>query len=71
MRKLFDLAPDMLNALKLFAQDSGRSFDDLAEEAFALLLRKHCRPRGLQQALLFSLRSVPRNDNRSVEKQAR
>ena len=71
MRKVFDLDHDTLTALACFAQDSGRTMDDLAAEAFTLLLRKHCRPKGLQEALRFSLRAYAPNDNECVQKKVR
>jgi hypothetical protein len=63
MRKTFEIDGETLAALKLFAEDSGRTLDELAGEAFTLLLRKHGRPKGLNEALRFSLRTMPRNDN--------
>ena len=38
-------------ALDLLAQDSMKDFQELAEEAFADLLRKHNRPTDLKSAL--------------------
>jgi hypothetical protein len=38
-------------ALDLLARDSMKDFQDLADEAFADLLKKHDRPVGLKQAL--------------------
>jgi hypothetical protein len=39
------------NALDLLARDSMRDFQELADEAFADLLRKHCRPVDLRGRL--------------------
>lgn len=71
MRKVFELESEMAKALKQFADESGRSMDELAEEAFALLLKKHCRPRTLKEAFQMSLRRFARNDNESSEPEKR
>ena len=42
-------------ALEAVARDSGKSFQDLAEEAFADLLKKHRQPVGLKAALKESV----------------
>ena len=54
-RKLVAFEPDTLQALTLLARDRMQSFQELADEAFADLLRKHGRPASLQQALRKSL----------------
>ncbi len=38
-------------AIDLLARDSMRDFQELAEEAFGDLLKKHCRPTDLKAAL--------------------
>jgi hypothetical protein len=43
------------NALDLLARDSMRDFQELADEAFADLLRKHGRPVDLKAALRQSV----------------
>jgi hypothetical protein len=43
--------PETWAALDLLARDQMKSFDELAEEAFADLLKKHGRPVGLKEAL--------------------
>jgi hypothetical protein len=50
-------------ALDLYARDSMKSFQELAEEAFADLLKKHGRPTDLKDALRRSSRRVGANDN--------
>lgn len=50
------------NALALLARDSMKSFQDLADEAFADLLKKHGRPTSLKEALRRSARLAPAND---------
>lgn len=49
-------------AIDLLARDTMRDFQELADEAFADLLKKHHRPVSLRQALRESVRRVPAND---------
>jgi len=49
-------------ALDLLARDSMQDFQDLADEAFADLLKKHQRPVSLKEALRQSARRAPAND---------
>lgn len=42
-------------ALEAVARDSGRSFQDLVDEAFADFLKKHKQPVGLRDALKQSV----------------
>ena len=60
-RVAFDRATFM--ALDLYARDSMKSFQELADEAFADLLAKHGRPVGLKEALRQSTRTMGANDN--------
>jgi len=60
-RVAFDRATWM--ALDLYARDSMKSFQELADEAFADLLAKHNRPTDLKEALRGSARRVGANDN--------
>jgi len=50
-------------ALDLYARDSMKSFQELADEAFADLLVKHKRPASLKDALRESARRIGANDN--------
>jgi hypothetical protein len=50
-------------ALDLYARDSMKSFQELADEAFADLLKKHKRPTALRDALRESARAISANDN--------
>jgi hypothetical protein len=50
------------HALELLARDSMKDFQDLADEAFADLLKKHRRPVTLEDALRESARRHPAND---------
>lgn len=61
-RVTFD--PATFAALDLYARDSMRSFQELADEAFADLLKKHDRPVDLKDALRRSARAIGVNDNR-------
>ncbi len=49
-------------ALDLLARDSMKDFQELADEAFADLLKKHQRPVTLKEALRQSARRAPAND---------
>jgi hypothetical protein len=60
-RIAFDRATFM--ALDLYARDSMKSFQELADEAFADLLAKHDRPIDLKDALRRSTRAIGANDN--------
>jgi hypothetical protein len=53
----------VLEAVELLGADKGQSFQELGEEAFADLLKKHHRPVGLHDALKQSLRRLPANAN--------
>ncbi len=50
-------------ALDLYARDSMKNFQELADEAFADLLAKHNRPVDLKDALRRSARTFGANDN--------
>ena len=50
------------SALDLMARDSMKSFQELADEAFRDLLKKHGRPTDLRSALRQSARRAPAND---------
>jgi hypothetical protein len=53
-RKLIEFDPATLQALQLLARDSMKDFQELADEAFADLLKKHNRPVTLKEALRAS-----------------
>jgi hypothetical protein len=55
-RKLVAFDPEILQALTLLARDRMQTFQELADEAFADLLKKHGRPVSLKQALSESVR---------------
>jgi hypothetical protein len=60
-RVVFD--PATWVALDLYARDSMKSFQELADEAFADLLKKHQRPTELKDALRQSAQRIGANDN--------
>jgi hypothetical protein len=62
-RKLIEFAPEIWLALDLLAKDTGRSVQDLADEAFADILAKYHRPASLKEALRESARRLPANDD--------
>lgn len=63
-RKLIEFDAEIWHALHLLSRDSMQSLQELAEEAFADLLKKHQRPVTLKQALRESVRRQPANDAR-------
>jgi hypothetical protein len=67
-RKLIELDPETLHALQLLGRDSMKTLQELADEAFADLLRKHGRPSTLKEALRASVRRLPANDEPRTDK---
>lgn len=53
-RKLIAFEPEVLEALTVLARDRMQNFQELADEAFADLLKKHGRPTSLKEALRAS-----------------
>lgn len=62
-RKLIAFDAETWHALQLLGKDSLKSLQELADEAFADLLRKHRRPSSLKEALRDSARRLPANDD--------
>ena len=62
-RKLIGFDPETLRALELLSSDSGRSLQQLADEAFTDLLAKYHRPRTFKDTLKQSAPPVPANEN--------
>jgi hypothetical protein len=58
-RKLIAFDPETWNALDLLARDSMSSIQELADEAFRDLLRKHNRAVDLKTALRLSAGETP------------
>jgi hypothetical protein len=67
-RKLIEFDTETWHALHLLSKDSVKSLQELADEAFADLLRKHGRPVTLKEALRVSARRLPANDEPSQRK---
>jgi hypothetical protein len=61
-RKLIEFDAETWAAVDLLAKDSMKSTQELADEAFADLLKKHHRPLTLRDALRESARRHPAND---------
>lgn len=64
IRKLVEFDVETWHVLRVLSGDSMKSLQELAEEAFADLLKKHGRPATLKQALRESARRQPANDPR-------
>ena len=63
-RKRISFDDETWHALHQLSLDSMRSLQELADEAFRDLLRKHHRPVTLRDALRQSVRMQPANDLR-------
>lgn len=63
MRKTFQIDDFVLEGLKLLAKDRGVPLETLVDEALRTFLKKHGRPTSLPEALTYSLRQYPLNDN--------
>ena len=68
MRKRISFDPDTFVALDRLARDRMSSIQELAEEAFRDLLKKHRRPVTLKEMLRESVRSQPANDRHPQRK---
>jgi hypothetical protein len=67
-RKLIAFDAVRWHALRVSSADTMKSLQELADEAFADLLKKHGRPVTLKDALRQSLRRSPANDPRPRRK---
>ncbi|MGE4063453.1 MAG: hypothetical protein AB7E79_08795 [Rhodospirillaceae bacterium] len=63
MRKLIEFDAETYDALVLLSRDRMNSLQELADEAFTDLLKKHGRPTSLKDALRKSLAAEPRRTN--------
>ena len=61
-RKLIAFDAESWHVVSLLARDSMKTIQELADEAFTDLLRKHNRPLTLKDALRKSVRLQPAND---------
>jgi hypothetical protein len=57
MRKIIEFDSETYDALVLLARDSMSSLQELADEAFRDVLKKHGRPTSLKDALRRSLKA--------------
>ena len=57
VRKLIEFDAETWRALQLFSRESMRDLQELADEAFGDLLRKHGRPVTLKEALSRPLKN--------------
>jgi hypothetical protein len=57
-RKLIEFDPETLQELQLLGRDSMKDMQDLADEAFRDLLKKHGRPASLKDALRKSAKKA-------------
>ena len=62
VRRRLEFDAETWHALKQLSLDSMKSVQDLAEEAFRDLLKKHRRPTTLKDMLRDSVRMQPAND---------
>jgi hypothetical protein len=62
VRKVIEFDAETWHALRVLSGDSMKSLQELAEEAFGDLLKKHGRPVDLKLALRESARRLPAND---------
>ena len=62
VRKRIEFDAESYQALNLLGRDTMKSLQELANEAFGDLLKKHRRPVTLKQALRESARQFPAND---------
>jgi hypothetical protein len=67
-RKIIAFDAETLRALELLASDSMKDLQELADEAFRDLLKKHKRPSSLKEALRESTRQYPANDPGAVRR---
>lgn len=62
VRKIVEFDRETWRALEGLARDRLASIQELADEAFRDLLKKHHRPVTLREALKASTRAIPAND---------
>jgi hypothetical protein len=71
VRRRIEFDAETWHVLHKLSLDSMKSLQDLADEAFRDLLKKHRRPTTLKEMLRESVRSQPANDHRPVARKAR
>jgi len=70
VRKLIEFDSETWRALEGLSRDSLASIQELADEAFRDLLKKHRRPVTLREALKASTRTIPANDAGGVPRRS-
>ena len=68
MRRRIEFDAETWHAVHKLSLDSMKSLQDLADEAFRDLLKKHRRPTTLKEMLRESARSHPANDHGPARK---
>ena len=71
MRKLIEFDDDTFAKLKQLARDRMGTFQELADEAFADLMRKHGIPVDLRDALKKSARETGKETGKSAASEAK
>ena len=71
VRRRIEFDARMWHVLHKLSLDSMKSLQDLADEAFRDLLKKHRRPTTLKEMLRESARAHPANDRHPVTRKAR
>ncbi len=71
MRRRIEFDAETWHVLHKLSLDSMKSLQDLADEAFRDLLKKHRRPTTLKEMLRESARSHPANDRHPSRAKAR
>jgi hypothetical protein len=67
VRRRIEFDSETWHALHQLSLDSMKSLQDLADEAFRDLLKKHRRPTTLKEMLQASARSHPANDDARIK----
>jgi hypothetical protein len=62
VRRLIAFEPEIQQALHQLSLDRAATLQELADEAFRDLLKKHHRPVGIREMLRESTRMLPSND---------
>jgi hypothetical protein len=68
VRKRVEFDAETWHALHQLSLDSAKSLQELADEAFRDLLKKHHRPTTLKEMLRASARAQPANDSQPAKK---
>ena len=70
IRRRIEFYADTWHALNQLSLDAGKRLQDLADEAFRDLLKKHRRPTTLKEMLRESARMHPANDQHPPRKRS-